>query len=214
MSVLHCACVQQQCQINASLWWTRWFQGFVPSKRVCGRTYIEQKSNTHEGRGNQMCYLILTQSVIAFTVALRLISVTAHRLLLLTCEFDQLPHLSVSADRIWPRVLSIKGVKCSWSLAQQSSNWRFLTTIFVMRTLSKSLRLALIRLPDVNFSENVTLRIYGGSIQPHSRPQPPFLLVTLSAKRRDRGNYNYWMSVNHRHAVTMRNFCSHICPWS
>ena len=168
----------------------------------------------HNNKNLNLKNLNLTQSVIAFTVALRLISVTAHRLLLLTCEFDQLPHLSVSADRIWPRVLSIKGVKCSWSLVQQSPNWRFLTTIFVTRTLSKSLRLALIRLPDVNFSENVTLRIYGGSIQPHSRPQPPFLLVTLSAKRRDRGNYNYWMSVNHRHAVTMRNFCSHICPWS
>jgi len=38
---------------------------------VRGRTNIEEKFNTHEGRGNQMRYLMLTQCVIAFTVAVR-----------------------------------------------------------------------------------------------------------------------------------------------
>ena len=33
-------------------------------------------------------------------------------------------------------------------------------------TLSKSLRLALIRLPEVNFPQNETLRMYVGCIQP------------------------------------------------
>ena len=43
-------------------------------------------------------------------------------------------------------------------------------------SLSKSLRLALIRLPEVNFPKNKPLRMYVGGIQPyeiHSRPQRP-----------------------------------------
>ena len=36
----------------------------------------------------------------------------------------------------------------------------------LLGTLSKSLRRALIRLPEVNFSQNETLRMYVGCIQP------------------------------------------------
>ena len=36
----------------------------------------------------------------------------------------------------------------------------------IIGTLSKSLRLALIRLPEVNFPQNETLRMYVGCIQP------------------------------------------------
>ena len=61
MLVPHCACAQQHCQTDASLWWTKSFLGFVPSKHVRGRTNIEQKFNTREGRGNQMWYLMSIQ---------------------------------------------------------------------------------------------------------------------------------------------------------
>ena len=41
-----------------------------------------------------------------------------------------------------------------------------LSMIAIIRDLSKSLQLALIRLPEVNFPQNETLRMYVGCIQP------------------------------------------------
>ena len=60
-------------------------------------------------------------------------------------------------------------------------------------SLSKSLRLVLIRLPEVNFPKNETLRMHAGCIQPHSRPQRPRSfwstprIVILGADQKERG---------------------------
>ena len=57
--VPHFAYVQQPRQTNASPWWTRWFLGFVPSRRVHGRTNIEKKLNTCEGRCTWKMYNVV-----------------------------------------------------------------------------------------------------------------------------------------------------------